>query len=370
MTGSAPAVTLTPAQVDNARPGDQITISVTISDADDTTEVLHTTDDLGRADTIQIVRDDPAGIVWSWEGGATVALDVASVTVAAPSTSGVLVAAITDGQGNEVVARCPVNVVLPMLVGVDVQGATTSAAEVGQVLAPGGLYGGYTGPTKLFWSAGKGLPTFTTGVTARVPASMIPHVCFVDFPTQQQWLGWLDSVPAAPWRDIYVTWLQEGDRHTTAADFVQRWQTLIGWAASHPIRRRIKLLPSLTWYWQRAHGDRYADWIPAGADGLSVDVYPGTKTNYTSPVQCLAAPVAAADAANLDLHIGECGVVVPANPTVAQRQAQADWYAGLISAARTAGVRALAIWCTTGDQGDFRVYPGDPAYAVLRAEVA
>jgi hypothetical protein len=257
-----------------------------------------------------------------------------------------------------------------MLVGVDVQGADTSVAEIDAVLRPGGIYSGYNGPSKLFWSAGKGLPTFTTGVTPHIPATMIPHVCFVDFPTQAQWLAWLDSVPAGPWRDIYVTWLQEGDRKTTAVDFVARWQKLIGWAAGHPKRQRIKLLPGLTWFWQNAHGNRYADWIPAGADGLSVDIYPGTKTNYTSPTQCLAVPVAAAKAADLDLYIGECGVVVPASPTPAQRQAQADWYAGLISAARTAGVRALSVWCTTGDQGDFRTYPGDPAYAVLHAEVA
>jgi len=202
-----------------------------------------------------------------------------------------------------------------------------------------------------------------------VPASAIPHLCFVDMPTQAQWLTFLDGLPAGR-PEVWLTWLQEGDRKTTPADFRARWGQLIAWAAGHRNRGRVKLVPVLTWYWQHYKGgDRYTDWWPAGADLLGVDIYPGGQTNWTDPAECLRAPLAAAGALGVPVAITEANVVVPANPTLTQLHARADWWAGLLGAALAGRVRYLAVWLADGDQvpgtGGFIPGPTDPMRAVI-----
>ena len=366
MSGNPPIVTLSPATVGPVLPGSTITVTATITDADDSTEMIHAVDGMGRQVAEQIVRTDPHGIVWSWDGGATIGLDVGSVTVPAPDVSGTIVAAITDGQGNEVVASCPVTVTPPMLVGVDVN-TTGTVATFASELA---MYPGLTGPTKLFWAPTKGLPTLT-GMTAHIPTTAIPHLCFKDFPTQAQWLALLDTLPGA-WREVWLTWQQEGDRALTPAAFLAGWTQLIAWAAGHPQRARIKLVPDLTWYWEHyKNADHYAEFIPAGADLLAIDAYPGGQSGWMDPADLIAGPVAAAHAAGLPLVFGEVAVIVAAVAGPAVLQARADWYARLFTVAEAAGVHALAIWSAppTAQTGVFRLAPPDPAYKVVAGRV-
>jgi hypothetical protein len=271
---------------------------------------------------------------------------------------------LPTGELVQAIGVCPVR--SPMLVGVDV--AQNTPQQLASELA---MYPGLKGPTKLFWVPGAGLPT-VTGKTAVVPTTAIPHLCFKDFPTQAQWLALLDTMPGA-WREVWLTWQQEGDRTLTPEVFTSGWGKLIAWAAGHPKRDRFRLVGDLTWYWEHfKDADHYEYFIAAGLDLLGVDCYPGGQSGWMSPADLLAGPVAAARNAGLPLVIPEIGVIVSATASPAVLQARADWYSSLFVEADRQGVHALAIWSAppTAQTGTFRLAPGDPAYKVVAGRVA
>jgi len=265
-----------------------------------------------------------------------------------------------------------------MLVGVDVQGATTTIAEIDQHIGPGGLFPHVPGAVKMFWATGQGLPTWT-GKTAHIPATAIPHLCFMDDPTQLQWNAQLNSIPGT-WPKVRFTTQQEKDRTQTPPVFLGHWRPIIVWSADHPNRDRFQLVVNLTEFFQRVkNNNNYAEYIPPGLDPvrdrLGIDCYPGGQTNWTPVETVLGGPIAAAKQAGLRLVIPEMGLVVPTNPTKAQLQARADWYARFFDVCEASGiVDDVSVWCTTGDQsvgtGGFHLTPGDPAYKVVTDRMA
>jgi hypothetical protein len=368
VTGSPPVVTVTVDQAAPYRRGGAVRASVAITDADNRVVNL-ATDGTGPDGTAlhvdqRQVYSDVARVTWRWRGSTTVLGTGLTLTVPAPARSGVLEAVVVDAQLNSVLASCPV-VVRRLALGVDVdtyQTPTVWRAELDAVTAGLPL----DGPTKLFWGPGKGLPSFTR---YGVPTSMIPHLCFKDFPTQAQWLALLDTVPDV-WREVWLTLDQEGDRSILAATFTSRWETLIGWSAGHPNRSRVRLVPDLTWYWEHyKNADGYAQFIPAGADYLGVDVYPGGQSGWTPMADMLAAPVAAAQVAGVPLVVPEFGVIVPVGASTAVLQARAAWISAAVSAMDDAGVIAAAWWNAppTAQTGVFRLAAGDPGWDALRA---
>lgn len=377
MTGNAPTVNVALDQPRYPR-GATITATPSYSDADNRVAPVSldgpAPDGLAMHLDGKVIYTDAPDAVWYWASNPsnTVGRGVSPLRIAAPARSDRLVLRVTDRQGHVVIATADVTVQTTTLVGVDVWGSTSTAADIDAHLAqPGGIYPAFKGYSKVFFGPGQGLPTWD-GATAHIPAPTMPHLCFRDFPTQAQWTAWLDSVPAPldPAVPFAVTWDQEGDRKDTPAYFVSQWETLVAWSAGHKNRDRILLVADLTWYWERyKDSDNYAQFIPKGVDVLGVDVYPGGTSNWTDPGVCLAAPTAAAKAAGLRLAICECGVVVPANPTPGDLQARANWYAGLISAAQAAGVLWMSVWCAYGAQaagtGGFHLVSGDPGLAVI-----
>jgi hypothetical protein len=374
VTGSAPTVA---ASVDQPkyRRGGQVRARVDITDPDNRVEpMVSDGTDPGDGTAVHIVEQryhsDIPHVLWRYQGSTAPLGTGLTLTLLAPARSVVLEAVVTDAQGHTVVTSVPVTV-QGLRVGVDVQGAKSTLADLDAAWAS---WPAFTGPTKLFWPAGAGLPTWD-GKTAHVPASAVPHLCFVDIPNQAQWLAFLDGVPAGL-PEVWLTWLQEGDRKTTAAAFKSTWEQLWAWAEGHPNRDRVRLVPVLTWYWQRyKNADRYADWIPTHLDMLGVDIYPGGQSGWTSPAECLRAPLAAARTAKVKLVVTEAGVVVKAQPSAADLQARADWHAGLLSTADAAGdVDAIAVWQADGDQavgtGGFIAGPTDPMRAVLAPYLA
>jgi hypothetical protein len=371
MSGSPPDVTLTGSGVGRYWPGQQVRAVASAVDRDTRRELIAGGHDEGGTDTtVTVDHVDQARIisaVWKRTG---VALGVSGMVVTgpAPRRSDTIVVVVEDAQHNQVPAELPI-AVRSLLVGLDVQGKSTSRAQLDAVYA---TWPRFLGSTKYFNP--KGMPDWT--LAAHAPAGSIPHVTWVDEPTDDQVDQILDGVPASPsWSEFWLSWLQEGDRHTTAGHFVDVWGRIIRRAAGHPNRSRVRLVPNLTWYKQRATGDRYADWIPAGLDYLGVDVYPGTQVGYTDPAECLRAPLAAARAAGVPLVIPEAGVVVPASPTAAQLRARADWWAGLLKAADAAGdVYDVTVWQADGDQavgtGGFIAGPTDPMRAVITPYLA
>jgi hypothetical protein len=258
-----------------------------------------------------------------------------------------------------------------MLVGVDVQGSTTTLAQLAAAFA---AWPSFSGPTKLFWSANKGAPTWT-GKTALVPSTAIPHLCWFDPLTVEQIRALLDAMPST-WREVWLTPRQEGDRTMTPAAFKAAFGPVLQAVAGHPARRagRVRIVVNLTEYFQRVKNNNgYAAFIPSGLDPaldyLGADVYPGGQSNWTSAATVLAGPVAAADAAGLKLVIPEFGLVVPTNPTAAQLQARAAWYRDFLDQAERARVVAAGKWEADGDQtigtAGFITLASDPARGVL-----
>jgi hypothetical protein len=366
-TGSAPVPTVTVDQPVYPRAG-TVRASVQVVDADNRAVTLSTdgTAPDGTAvhiDQRQTYSDIPR-ITWRWQGTTAVLGTGLSLTLIAPARSAVLEAVVVDAQGHEVVASCPV-VVRRLALGVDVDTTQTPAvwrAELDAVIA--GTQP--DGPTKLFWAPGRGLPSFTK---YGVPASMIPHLCFKDYPTQAAWVALLDAVPDI-WPEVWLTWDQEGDRSTTPEAFTSGWMKLVGWAAGHPNRARVRLVPDLTWYWEHfKNADQYAAFIPAGADYLGVDIYPGGQSGWTPMADLLPAPVAAAQAAGVPLVVPEFGVVVPAGATALNLTERARWFAAAVIALDNAGVQAAAWWNAppSAQVGVFRLAAGDPGWDALRA---
>jgi hypothetical protein len=370
VTGSPPVATVT---VDQARypRGAQVRATVTVADPDSRVETL-ATDGTGPDGTVvhvdqRAVYSDVPTVTWRYQGTTAVLGTGLSLTLLAPARSVVLEAVVTDRQGHSVVASCPV-VVRSLALGVDAdtyQTPTVWRAELDAVVA--GVPA--DGPTKLFWGPSKGLPSFTK---YGVPAGMIPHLCFKDFPTQPQWLGLLDAVPDI-WPEVWLTWNQEGDRNTTVEAFSSGWLKLIGWAAGHPNRGRVRLVADLTWYWEHyKNADGYSAYVPPGIDYLGVDIYPGGQSGWTPMADMLPAPVAAAQAAGVPLVVPEFGVVVPVGAGAAALTARAAWITAALSALDNAGVVAAAWWNAppTSQQGVFRLAEGDPGWDVLRAAMA
>jgi hypothetical protein len=376
VTGSPPDVTLTGSGVGRYWPGQQVRAVASAVDRDTRRELIaggHDADGLDTTVTVDHV--DQARIVSAvWKrSGTALAVSGMVVTGPAPRRPDTIVVVVEDAQRNRVPAELPI-AVRSLLVGLDVQGATYTLDTLDAAYT---TWPAFTGPSKLFWTGGKGLPTWD-GKTARVPAGAIPHLAFVDFPTQSQWVTMLDGVPAER-PEVWLTWLQEGDRPGkgyTPDQFQAHHEQLWAWSAGHPNRDRVKLVPDLTWYWERyKNADRYADWIPAYLDYLGVDIYPGGQTGWTSPAECLRAPLAVARTAGVPLVIPEAGVVVPANPTLTQLHARADWWSGLLSTADAAGdVLGLGVWQADGDQavgtGGFIAGPADPMRVVLTPYLA
>jgi len=368
VSGSLP---LAVASVDQPlyRRGATVTARVDITDPDNRV-VIMSADGTGPAGEAmhldqRVTYSDIPHVLWRYRGTTATLGTGLTLSLLAPARTVVLEAVVTDAQGHEVVASVPVTV-QSLRVGVDVQGATYTLDTLDAAYA---TWPAFTGPSKLFWKATAGLPTWD-GKTAHVPMGAVPQLCFKDYPTQAQWLALLDGVPADR-SEVWLTWNQEGDRTTTPEAFTSGWLKLIGWAVGHPNRARVRLVPDLTWYWERYHdADQYARFIVAGADCLGVDIYPGGQTSWTDPAECLRAPLAAARAAGVPLVIPEAGVVVPANPTLTQMHARADWWDGLLAAADAAGdVLGLGVWQADGDQtvgtGGFVFNSSDPARAVV-----
>jgi hypothetical protein len=373
VTGSAPVPTVT---VDQAgyRRGGTVRASVAVVDADNRVESLSTDGTAPDGTALHIdqrqVFSDRASATWRWAGTTAVLGTGLTLAVPVPARSGVLEAVVVDAQGHTVVASCPV-VVQGLALGVDVQGSDTSLTQLDAAYLG---WPAFTGPSKLFWSAGAGVPTWT-GKTARVPATGIPHLAYIDPLTVDQIVGLLDTYPGT-WREVWLTPHQEGDRTMAPDAFKASFAPLVAALAGHPLRLagRVRVVVNLTEYWQRTKGgNAYAAYIPPGLDPaldyLGVDNYPGGQTGYTPPATVLAGPVAAAEAARLKLVFPEFGVVVPAYPTAAQLQARAVWYRDLLVQAEDAGVVAAGLWQADGKQavgtGGFILGPDDPARAVV-----
>lgn len=272
--------------------------------------------------------------------------------------------------GEKLTASGSTTVSSPMLVGVDTSQTGTASVDVANLATHVSLYPGCVGPTRIFASAGKGLPSWTSGTLGAVPASWIPHVSFKDFPTQSAFTAWLTAMPTR-WRECWITYHHEPEGDLPAATFKAQWQQLLAWAATHANRGRVKMIPILTWYAQVNKGYHWQDfWPGAGADAFGWDAYPAGKSNWLPPDQLFALPLQACATAGVPLVVPELGVVVPSPPTPSDFQARALWITSSVDYLRTHGCRGVAWWCGTGSQGSFHLDADPAGLAAYRAEMA
>jgi len=262
-----------------------------------------------------------------------------------------------------------------MLVGVDVQGATSdisSAAYVRQRLDNNWPMA--TGTTKLFWGAGKGMPRWDF-ITAAVPPRMIPHVNCQDKPTRAQMVAFLNAIPDA-FPIVVFTFHQEGDRKddqraTLAAD----WRDIAAMVADHPNRRRILLAPVFTWWWEvnKNNSNWQPYWPGDDMDLIAWDLYPTGKSNWTDPAIVCRLPLASAKSVRRPLLVSEFGVVLDTtmtgDPAAANRQARGGWMGGMLNTLRAGNAWGASPWDATGDQGEFRLNAPDPALTVVRTQM-
>jgi hypothetical protein len=272
---------------------------------------------------------------------------------------------LPGGQPVQAIGVATIRPRLRLGVDVDTSGTPTTWQSEYNAVASGKRP---TGPTKLFWSAGKGLPSWTK---YPVPATAIPHLCFVDWPTQAQFTAFLAAYPGT-WREAWVTYLQESDRKTTLADYQAKQSTLAGWMTYAP--PGVRLVPNITGYWQETHGAPWDAWMPADPriDIVGVDMYVGGQSGYRPITVQLAPAAAAARRAGKQLVVPEFGVVVPPSPSAANLAERAAWITASVASMRAAGVYAAASWNAppTEQVGSFRLASGDPGLAALRAELA
>lgn len=354
-------------------PGASITLQVQATDDDNRTEHIagHRADGLA-VDLTEVYTDDLTiiGAVWL-STGRQLAVDGWTLvgTAADSATEDVVRVTVRDSQGNQPYADFPVSVVAPppgTRIGVDSDTTTTVAAWEAAYAPYAGVA---TGCTKLFWSATKGLPTWSK---YPVPYTAIPHVCFADWPTETQFRAFLDAYPST-WGRALITYLHEGDRKTTLADYRARYATLAGWMDEAPAG--VELMPNITGSWQENHGAQWADWI-GGYDErirtVGVDIYVGGQSGYR-PIDVMLDPAAdAADAAGVTLVVPEWAVIVPPSPTAANLAERAAWITASGAVLRSRRVFAAGWWDgpPTSQVGTFRLAAGDPGRAALLAELA
>lgn len=349
-----------------------ITATFTETDADNRTEDLtltgRTPEGLQVTEQVHRQYTDPYTSAWYWESApaAVFAQNVNPLQILAPPASDVLVVSVVDSTGRRVEARAEV-VVSSLVVGVDFHDSTASTADADLHLSRStGLYKTSRGRTKIFTTATRGLPSWTSGMISHVPSEMGVTVAFVDMPTEAQYRAWLAglTVPNVNrWPVINLDWLQEGDRKVAPDVFVSNWLKLISWSDDKP--ENVKLMPNFTWYWEHfKNGDDWQEFWPAGADVMGWDIYPGGKANWLSPEEVCALPLSAAQAAGVPIEASEFGVVT-ADTSSASLEAQAAWMSGVLTELDSGGAIGASWWCAKGDQGNFHQMPGMPGYEVL-----
>lgn len=222
--GNAPSVLML---VDSGpfAPGAAIGVTLTIVDADNVDEVLHSVDDLGRAVTVDINRVDPETLTWSWRSGAPIQVSgQGPFVVEAPSASDTLQVTVTDGQQNVASASSDVDVQGPMQIGSD-------AVVMDLVKYPKLAY------SRRFASGG-------LDDLSDVPLSVTPHVSInsggvvMDMTVISQWLS------SHPTRHGFITIDHEVNtgHKATPAIYKQNNIALANLLASHPNGHQWKLV--------------------------------------------------------------------------------------------------------------------------------
>jgi len=354
MSGSAPQVTLTAAPVGPYTAGDLFEVTATIVDADDGTETLTGVDGLGRHVTATIVRDDEATITWMWQSTAEVAGTGNPLQVAAPAVSDVLSCLVTDAQGNTTMAVLPVEVTVPMLVGVDNPSTSPTVSQFPRMKI-----------TRVFGSPGKGIPGWSTSqMKVCVQLGVIPHVSFKDTPTVAMVSGWMDGIP--PGVRAYLTFHHEPEGDLPPEVYAAGWTTLGQAVAAHPNRDRVTLVGVLGSYAELHGKGPWQTWWTGVEQVMGWDMYvPVGSASYPTPATFFAPLITAAHGAGVPWMVPELGSPILAGDTGGARYAA--WLTACVAYLRTAGCVAVSVWDTNGGNGVNYTLTGAPLAAWQQA---
>lgn len=354
MTGTAPTVTLAADTPGPYPAGAHLSVTATITDADDTTETLTGVDQLGRRVRQTIVRDDVPTISWSWQSTGTAAGTGNPVDVIVPAASDVLVCTVIDAQANTVTADLPVDVVVAMLVGVD-NPATASTASVFPRMAV----------TRIFAGPGAGIPSWTAPqVKTCVQLGIVPHLSFKDTPTPALVTPWLDAIP--PGVRVWLTYHHEPEGDLPAATYVADWITLAQIVKAHPNAAQVTLVGILGYYAQTHGKGPWRTWWAGVEQVMGWDCYVTVgSVAYPPPATFFAPVLAAAQGAGVPWMVPELGSPILAGDTGGQKYAA--WLTSCVTYLRGAGCRAVSVWDAKGTNGIDYSLSGAPLAAWQKA---
>lgn len=343
MSGSPPIVTLNPTSIE-CNAGDTITVTVTPTDADSHTEVVHGTDELGVPVVVTSTATDSATVVraaWSTSGDLA-RVQGLTVTGVAVYGAGGLEITVRDAEGNETTATCVVTVKPPtpaMLIGFT---ALPSDLATHAKMFPGAAYGrAYTQATKGItgWSA--------AAMQAMLAAGIEIHESFKDSPTSALLKPWFDAIPAAVKR-VKLTIHHEPEGDLPIATYQADWATLRAFRDSHPNGHKVELVEDLTLYAEIHGKGPWSAWWSGKADKLAWDCYRNAIAgdSYPDPAVLFATPVAAWKATGVGWMVPEFGGDrISTDTTGAGRAA---WMRACVAYAAAHGCEAIAWFCEPG----------------------
>lgn len=249
-----------------------------------------------------------------------------------------------------------------MLVGVNVQqtdyDATFSAF-------PGARY------CRVFFKPGEGLRPWSVPRLAGLPAAVLPHVSFKDWPSDATAIGWvhawLDGMPDYLTRaplipgvgSAALTWHHEpeGDG-IPVVEYQRRWALLDAAVRAHPNGPLVAAVPIQTRYWaaaaRKGGGSPFGWWAGSGT-GAAFDAYADFPAqDYPDPARFVDIAFRLAAGTGRPLWVPELGAVRLASDT--DGQGRAAWMTEVVRLLREGGCVAVGWWHQFGSSGyDYRL---------------
>lgn len=363
MTGNAPTVSLALDSLTPYAVGSHIVATATVVDADTYIQLINGgLDPFGVPTDVTVAHRDTAVIVWSWKStGATINTNVNPLTVFAPDASDILVATVTDAEGNKTVATVAITVQSPTAVGYAVEpiapeSVTAAVTRVGNLLAKGKA-AVKAAAVRFYNRPGHGLTEtpWVGGPIAAIPADAIPVISMKDSPDPVATPAYIN---AATRKWVWVI-RHEPEGDLPVPQFKADQATGRKMVDASPNGHLVELAECYTGYAQR-HGNKpgymVKDMWGGTATILAMDLYRDSSldgnTSYPDPKAFCSILVDTAktlkgpDGKPPKIAVFELGGTLIPGDTGAGRAA---WILAVIAYLRSVGC-IIALWWMTGGE--------------------
>lgn len=236
--------------------------------------------------------------------------------------------------------------------------------------------------TRVFFKPGEGLGSWSSQRLATLPATVLPHVSWKDWPDDHAaWemiQAWLDQMPAhlteQPLNaDLGVSLAlsyhhePEGD-DLTSTEYQRRWGQVQRCVEAHRYGHLVATVPVATGYYtvHKLAGNPFTWWAGVGSFA-GVDLYADLPAHdYPDPEEFLAPWLALAEGTGRRLWVAELGATLL--ETDPDGSGRAEWIRQVVRLLRFHGCAAVSWWSALGSskqthRRDYRLADGPSSAA-------